>query len=274
MSKGKLFWSLILGQPVMAAIVGLAVFAIVITASADPGAMANCPQEGKWAVSVWRSIDGTSADEAFAECGEGAVLAAYHLDPETQEWYRWFPGRADINTLESLDRWQGVWTLGGVPVEQKALPSPTQMPTPTPEPTPTPTPTPTPEPTVLPTPEPTSVPPTPTPIPTMEPTAISTPTSTPTPTPFELTLSGNGDGGTEPFFLEQGPAVITISHDCPDDEFLAVLRVKGCSHCYWAKFWEGTRVCEVPYSSDFIFVIDGCRNVYGDDYPWTIVIEQ
>jgi len=40
---------------------------------AQQGAMHNCPQPGKWAISVWRGDSGTDTGQALATCGVGAV---------------------------------------------------------------------------------------------------------------------------------------------------------------------------------------------------------
>jgi len=53
------------------------------SSEAEQGTMHNCPQAGKWAISVWSGPDGTETGEALAMCGEGAVDFAYYLDPET-----------------------------------------------------------------------------------------------------------------------------------------------------------------------------------------------
>lgn len=108
--------------------------------------MHNCPQPNRWAVAVWGGDDGTDADQAFATCGEGAVVAAYDLDPQTQGWSRWFTDQPAISTLSTLDKWQGVIALGGaeVPASPTPAPSPSASPTPTPTLAPSPTPTPTP----------------------------------------------------------------------------------------------------------------------------------
>jgi len=104
------------------------------TPTVPPGAgpMLHCPQAGKWAIAVWEGSDYTDTAEALAACGEGAVDAAYALDPDTQAWRRYFPERPDISNLPMLINGQGVMARG------KATPKPT--PTPTPSPTPTPTP--------------------------------------------------------------------------------------------------------------------------------------
>ncbi len=83
------------------------------SSEAQQGAMQNCPQAGKWAISVWSGDDGTATDQALATCGVGAVAAAYWLDPETQEWSRYFRGRPEISSLAALNDMQGIIALGG-----------------------------------------------------------------------------------------------------------------------------------------------------------------
>jgi len=80
---------------------------------AQQDAMLNCPQPGKWAISVWSGQDDADAEQAFATCGEGAMAAAYHIDPDTQMWSRWFAGRPEVSNVDTLDRLQGVLALGG-----------------------------------------------------------------------------------------------------------------------------------------------------------------
>ncbi|MGD0204953.1 MAG: hypothetical protein ABSB57_00675 [Dehalococcoidia bacterium] len=141
----------------------------------------NCPKAGNWAIAVWEGANGVDTGEALATCGE-QVDAVYALDPDTQEWLRYFPGRGDISDLLTLKDKQGLIvrakaTLIPTPTPGPATLTPTRTPTPTPAPaalTPTPTPTPTPAPAAL---TPTRTP-TPTPAP-----AVLTPTRTPTPTP-------------------------------------------------------------------------------------------
>jgi len=102
---------------------------------ADDATMHNCPQPSRWAVAVWGGDDGTDADQAFATCGEGAVVAAYDLDPQTQGWSRWFAGRPGVSTLQTLNNMQGIIALGAVGASP---PSPTPTPTPVATPSPTP----------------------------------------------------------------------------------------------------------------------------------------
>lgn len=80
---------------------------------AQQDAMHNCPQPGRWAISVWSGQDDADAEQAFATCGEGAMAAAYYIDPDTQMWSRWFKERPEVSNLATLDRLQGVLALGG-----------------------------------------------------------------------------------------------------------------------------------------------------------------
>jgi hypothetical protein len=100
------------------------------SSAAQQGAMGNCPQPGGWAISVWSGDDGTETGQALATCGEGAVAAAYYIDPETQAWSRWFADRPEMTTLPALDNMQGIIAQGAVVV-------PTGTPTPA-APTPAP----------------------------------------------------------------------------------------------------------------------------------------
>jgi uncharacterized protein YkwD len=79
---------------------------------AHDGTMHNCPQAGKWAISVWDGTDGTATGQAVASCTGAPVAAAYWIDPQTQTWERWFPGQPDINSLTTLDHMQGITVLG------------------------------------------------------------------------------------------------------------------------------------------------------------------
>jgi Tol biopolymer transport system component len=97
------------------------------SSEAQQGSMHNCPQPGKWAMSVWEGADGTDAQEAFATCGEDAMAAAYSLDPQTGSWTRWFSGRSEISNLRTVDNREGVFALGGA--EAQPAPSPTPTPT-------------------------------------------------------------------------------------------------------------------------------------------------
>jgi hypothetical protein len=72
----------------------------------------NCPQPGKWAISVWDGADGTDTGRAVASCTGATVAAAYWIDPQTQAWKRYFSGRPEISNLTTLDRMQGIIALG------------------------------------------------------------------------------------------------------------------------------------------------------------------
>jgi hypothetical protein len=96
------------------------------SSEAEQGAMHNCPQPGKWAISVWDGPDGTETGQALDTCGEGAVAAAYYLDPQTQGWSRWFAGQPQMTTLATLNNVQGVIALGAM-----GAPPPSPTPTPT-----------------------------------------------------------------------------------------------------------------------------------------------
>ena len=122
-------------------ILALAVLALgwasaIRPSQAQQGAMQNCPQPGKWAISVWSGDNGADPDNALATCGEAAVAAAYHIDPVTQTWSRWFAGKPDISNLPALDDMQGVMALGGAGVAPTPTPSLTPAPTATGTPVP------------------------------------------------------------------------------------------------------------------------------------------
>ncbi|UCH87068.1 MAG: hypothetical protein JSU97_01315, partial [Dehalococcoidia bacterium] len=59
-------------------VVAIGVVDLVWAAATSPseaqqGTMHNCPQPGKWAITVWDGDDGTDAEQALVTCGEGAV---------------------------------------------------------------------------------------------------------------------------------------------------------------------------------------------------------
>jgi hypothetical protein len=76
------------------------------------GTLHNCPRPDKWAISVWPGVSGTATDQAVASCTEAMVAAAYWIDPQTQTWKRYLDGRPEISDLTTLDRMQGIITLG------------------------------------------------------------------------------------------------------------------------------------------------------------------
>jgi len=84
------------------------------------GTLHNCPRADKWAISVWPGASGTATDQAVASCTEATVAAAYWIDPQTQTWKRYFDGRPEISDLTTLDRMQGIITLG----REQAAPAP------------------------------------------------------------------------------------------------------------------------------------------------------
>jgi hypothetical protein len=96
------------------------------TPGAGEVAMHNCPQAGKWAISVWDGPDGTETGAALAMCGEGAVDFAYYLDPATNGWLGYFEGQPEISQLLTLDDMQGIIAHG-------AMAAPTPTPTATPD---------------------------------------------------------------------------------------------------------------------------------------------
>jgi uncharacterized protein YkwD len=79
------------------------------------GTLHNCPEAGKWAISVWDGADGVDIGQALATCGGGAVAAAYYIDPGAQVWSRWFADWPAISNLVTLDSGQGIIALGGWP---------------------------------------------------------------------------------------------------------------------------------------------------------------
>ena len=96
------------------------------SSEAEQGTMHNCPQAGKWAISVWEGPDGTETGQALATCGAGAVDFAYYLDPGTNGWLGYFEGRQEVSKLLTLDNMQGIIAHGAV-----GAPSPSPTPTPT-----------------------------------------------------------------------------------------------------------------------------------------------
>jgi hypothetical protein len=117
----------LLASAVALGLVALACALATGSSQAQQGTMHNCPQPGKWAISVWGGPDGTETGVALATCGEGAVGAAYYIDPQTQGWSRWLAGRPDMTTLATLDNMQGVVAFGAV-----GAPPPTPTPWPPP----------------------------------------------------------------------------------------------------------------------------------------------
>ncbi len=97
------------------------------SSQAQQDTMHNCPQPGRWAISVWEGEE-TETAEALDTCGVGAVDAAYYIHPFTQTWRGFFRGNPAISNLDTLDDLQAVVTLGS----STASPMPTAQPTSTP----------------------------------------------------------------------------------------------------------------------------------------------
>jgi hypothetical protein len=148
--------------------------------AAQQGLMQNCPEPSRWAISVWSGDDNTDTAEALGTCGEGAVAAAYLIDPLTQDWLRWFPGRPELSDLLELDNLQGIVALGA---ESSATPTATPSTSVTPLVTETPAATPT-------------------------ETAAPEPTRTVTPTPT---------GTATPYSDRDGDGIGDMSDNCPFD---------------------------------------------------------
>jgi hypothetical protein len=106
------------------------------SSEAQQDAMQNCPQPGRWAISVWSGQDGTDTGEALATCGAGMVDFAYSLDPTTNSWQSYFMGLAQISTMPTMNNLQGVIAHGTVGAP---APSPTPAATTTPVATASPT---------------------------------------------------------------------------------------------------------------------------------------
>jgi len=83
------------------------------TQARQQGTLHDCPQPGKWAISVWAGEDGIETGQALATCGENVVAFAYYIEPETQLWSHYFVNVPGLrNTLLTLDDNQGIITHG------------------------------------------------------------------------------------------------------------------------------------------------------------------
>ena len=117
---------LLLGGVLALGLLGLASIVGPGSTRAQQDTMHNCPQPGKWAISVWDGQDGADTGQALATCGASVVDFAYYIDPTTQAWSRYFVGRLEISNLLTLDSMQGVITHGAVgPAPPAATPTPT-----------------------------------------------------------------------------------------------------------------------------------------------------
>jgi len=110
-----------LGGTIVLAVLTLAWALAAGSSEAQQDGMHNCPQAGKWAISVWEGSDGIETGEALATCGEGAVDFAYYLDPETNGWLGYFEGHADISQLLTLDNKQGIIAHGAMGAPPRTL---------------------------------------------------------------------------------------------------------------------------------------------------------
>lgn len=81
------------------------------TPTPGPGVMHDCPQPGKWSIAVWDGPE-TETGEALADCGEGAVDLAYDIDPGSQEWLGYFPGRMGLTEKKTVDDRRGLMAHG------------------------------------------------------------------------------------------------------------------------------------------------------------------
>jgi Tol biopolymer transport system component len=72
--------------------------------------MHNCPLPGRWAITVWDGADMDTAG-ALSNCAE-EIDFAYHLDPESQLWRRWFAGLPEISNFETVTGGQGLVAHG------------------------------------------------------------------------------------------------------------------------------------------------------------------
>jgi len=85
------------------------------TPTPAPGRMVGCPAAGRWSLAVWSGGNDAPTAEALATCDQAPVEAAYWLDPEWQAWLRYFAGHPELNSLPTLDNFQGILTLGAQP---------------------------------------------------------------------------------------------------------------------------------------------------------------
>jgi hypothetical protein len=105
---------LLLGGALVLSLLALSWVTGAGSSEADNDTMYNCPQAGKWAVSVWSGQDGTDTGQALGACG-APVDVAYYIDPDTQTWLRYFVGRTEISNLLTLNDEQGIVARGAVP---------------------------------------------------------------------------------------------------------------------------------------------------------------
>ncbi len=80
--------------------------------AAEGDGLENCPQPGKWAISVWDGADATPTDQALATCEGVTVDVAYWLNPDTQLWSRYFPSKPEVSNLPTLDSMYAIIARG------------------------------------------------------------------------------------------------------------------------------------------------------------------
>ena len=97
------------------------------SSEAQQGMMLNCPPPGKWAIAVWFGATAETG-QALSTCGEGVVVAAYDLNPQTQVWSRWFAGRPEVSDLATLNSTQGILALGAAQAQATPTPSTSMTP--------------------------------------------------------------------------------------------------------------------------------------------------
>ena len=83
-----------------------------LSQAADGDQLENCPQPGKWAISVWNGADATATDQALATCEGVTVDVAYWLNPDSQQWLRYFPSKPEVSNLLTLDSMQAIIARG------------------------------------------------------------------------------------------------------------------------------------------------------------------
>jgi Tol biopolymer transport system component len=92
-------------------------------ASPGEGVMRNCPLPGKWAIAVWDGVD-IDTSGALSNCAE-EIDFAYHIDPDSQAWLRWFAGLPEISNFEMVKGGEGLLAHGkaepAAPVERIAF---------------------------------------------------------------------------------------------------------------------------------------------------------
>jgi len=112
------FWTVDFGDSLTASLMGahtpMSTLTQTLSPTPAPGHMVGCPAADKWSLAVWTGGDDTPTGEALATCGAGTVDFTYYIDPDTQDWVRYFVGRTEISDLLALDNMQGFFAHGTV----------------------------------------------------------------------------------------------------------------------------------------------------------------